>query len=46
MTFKGVFSNDNAIGPIMVINDCLYSNVVRIFGPTELLEKLKWNISF
>jgi len=43
MTFKGVSSNDNAIGPIMVIKDCMYFNVVRIFGLRELLEKLKWN---
>jgi hypothetical protein len=43
MTFKGVSSNDNAIGPIMVINDGLYFKVVRIFGPRELLEKLNWH---
>ena len=40
---KGVSSNDNAIGPIMVINDGLYFNAVRMFGPRELLEELKWN---
>ena len=46
ITFKGVSSNDSAIGPIMVIRDGLYFNVVRMSGPKELLEKLNRNTGY